>query len=305
MSRKRAFTLIELLVVVAVIGVLAAILFPVFAAAREKARQSVCVSNLRQIGQAYLMYVQDHDEQFPLMVQAPDRRFNVYWSPPNVVPWSRNDPKYQAMYETMGANVVYPYTRSYAIWACPSTVLAQQFPGDPVYQHFTPGVKPTEISYQFNGLLGSLYLSEVHHQSEVPMVWEGPENRRFLGSNINNPGVNLWIVTDVPSEESGWPFRLKDCNTGLSGTILTSWNTVTRIDIHHGGQNWVYVDGHVKWRKLGGKGKTDPWQDPFIYNEDGSIRVEWQDECGRSWLFRPDLELNGPQVPRIEESDFT
>src|SRR4030088_2532951 len=63
--RKRAFTLIELLGVIAIIAILAAILFPVFAQAREKARQTTCQSNLKQIGIAISMYVQDYDEEFP------------------------------------------------------------------------------------------------------------------------------------------------------------------------------------------------------------------------------------------------
>lgn len=59
---KRGFTLIELLVVIAIIAILAAILFPVFAKAREKARQSSCSSNLKQIGLAAMSYLQDYDE---------------------------------------------------------------------------------------------------------------------------------------------------------------------------------------------------------------------------------------------------
>src|SRR5437762_3834341 len=64
-SRKRGFTLIELLVVIAIIAILAAILFPVFAQARESARKTSCLSNVRQLGTAYQMYLQDYDELFP------------------------------------------------------------------------------------------------------------------------------------------------------------------------------------------------------------------------------------------------
>src|SRR5712675_1031082 len=66
MKRNLGFTLIELLVVIAIIAILAAILFPVFAQAREKARQTTCVSNKKQIALATLMYIQDYDETFPL-----------------------------------------------------------------------------------------------------------------------------------------------------------------------------------------------------------------------------------------------
>jgi prepilin-type N-terminal cleavage/methylation domain-containing protein len=61
---RHGFTLIELLVVIAIIAILAAILFPVFAQAREKARQTACLSNTKQIGTAFMMYVQDYDEAF-------------------------------------------------------------------------------------------------------------------------------------------------------------------------------------------------------------------------------------------------
>jgi prepilin-type N-terminal cleavage/methylation domain-containing protein len=67
---RRGFTLIELLVVVAIIAVLAAILFPVFAQARERARRTSCLSNCRQIGLAFMQYAQDNDEYFPLTTHS-------------------------------------------------------------------------------------------------------------------------------------------------------------------------------------------------------------------------------------------
>src|SRR5579859_210263 len=68
-TSRRAFTLIELLVVIAIIAILAAILFPVFAQAREQARRTACLSNTKQAGLAFMMYVQDYDETTPCLTQ--------------------------------------------------------------------------------------------------------------------------------------------------------------------------------------------------------------------------------------------
>ena len=64
-AEASGFTLIELLVVIAIIAILAAILFPVFAQAREAARKTTCLSNMKQIGPAMMMYIQDYDETYP------------------------------------------------------------------------------------------------------------------------------------------------------------------------------------------------------------------------------------------------
>ena len=77
---RRGFTLIELLVVIAIIAILAAILFPVFARAREKARCTSCLSNLKQIGLGLAMYISDYDETWPSMQVFGDS--SVYASAP-------------------------------------------------------------------------------------------------------------------------------------------------------------------------------------------------------------------------------
>src|SRR5918999_2235755 len=102
---RRGFTLIELLVVIAIIAILAAILFPVFAQAREKARETTCLSNCKQIALAFQMYAQDFDQQFTW--QGPRLGDdNADFMAPNAKP-------------TWGAGLM-PYIKSPKVYICPS-----------------------------------------------------------------------------------------------------------------------------------------------------------------------------------------
>src|SRR6187402_1482213 len=104
-TQIKGFTLIELLVVIAIIAILAAILFPVFAKVREKARQTSCLSNQKQIGLGIMQYNQDNDEDYPLLrVNDPVATYGGngfetdFW-------WSQ---------------AIYPYVKSERVYVCPS-----------------------------------------------------------------------------------------------------------------------------------------------------------------------------------------
>ncbi len=117
--RARGFTLIELLVVIAIIAILAALLFPVFARARENARKSNCQSNLKQIGTALMMYVQDYDEYTPASWLGTNDQNGTIW-PDLLVPYTKNMEMFNCPSSTIkvGKDSVGKFLRTQIPYAC-------------------------------------------------------------------------------------------------------------------------------------------------------------------------------------------
>ena len=181
---RKGFTLIELLVVIAIIAILAAILFPVFAKAREKARQTSCLSNLKQIALGTLMYAQDYDERLPHhWVDIPGDR-QLYW-------WER----------------IQPYIKNYQLYACPSK---------PLYAH-SATYGTMAISYGYNcGFLAGQSMAVIQRPSERIMYGDGwtPDGNGLdprISPTNGGGGCNGWVPSYNPdnmrhNDGANWAF---------------------------------------------------------------------------------------------------
>ncbi len=190
---KKGFTLIELLVVIAIIAILAAILFPVFAKARDKARQATCASNLKQIGLAVLMYVQDYDETFPNCAG-----WKSQFTPPDGTAsygYDAFDP----------VRLFSPYMKNTQIWKCPT----DSIPIDMSSSQPAPNkgsmfdIRGTSYDNWFwnsaaNGTryIGGLSIGSITRPSEKPMFaeWWAWYDASYLGPNYRHGLNNIMHV---------------------------------------------------------------------------------------------------------------
>jgi len=226
-SYRKGFTLIELLVVIAIIAILAAILFPVFAQAREKARQTSCLSNMKQIGTAMMMYAQDYDETYPGDDTAPvvgDGRWGTYYWMFLTIPYIKNNPV--AFSKPKGG-----------IFSCPSdTGQAQELAGDRTIRVWPQPAQSWGLERdpaRGNNLWywNSYVINElVTDTAPMMAAWEAPATSFMLleGNDSEIEGDELRELHGVPKQYGG---------PGTNGHSL--------------GLNFVYLDGHTKWSRLG------------------------------------------------------
>jgi len=213
---KRAFTLIELLVVIAIIAILAAILFPVFAQAREAARKTQCLSNVRQLGTAYMMYAQDNDETLFQSVTertAPDQT------------------QAQATLFSFQPKVA-PYVKNTGVFKCPS---APAWPA------------PTAGAW-YNSDYGNN-----HNEANLPTAQQTAwfKANPDFGFNETTPLAGIsqpanFILVGDSGRSDGTPSRGGMYPQPLAFDVTTQSRLIAR---HQGGCNIAYADGHAKWTK--------------------------------------------------------
>jgi prepilin-type N-terminal cleavage/methylation domain-containing protein/prepilin-type processing-associated H-X9-DG protein len=212
-AHQSAFTLIELLVVIAIIAILAAILFPVFAQARDKARQTNCLSNTRQMVLAMAQYTQDYDETFPRDTHDGQKTF-----------WM---------------DYLQPYVKNTAIWICPSRGSTSQHVNPERANQFTAyGInwfflgtyyKDTKIKVdgQTYTSVGICTLAQVTAPAQTIML--GESSWRYDGQ-LSSDGVICYLYP--PGIDWKWALPL--------GCLASR---------HGGGGNLAYCDGHARWSK--------------------------------------------------------
>jgi prepilin-type N-terminal cleavage/methylation domain-containing protein/prepilin-type processing-associated H-X9-DG protein len=219
---RSGFTLIELLVVIAIIAILAAILFPVFAQARDKARQATCVGNVKQIGTAMMLYVQDYDDTYPIYSTWP--REAVHWY-----------------------DMINPYVKAKdfksSIYVCPS--VARRVAGG-----------NSGAGYGVNYLHVIQYPKEFNYTGTVKL-WDqsrhtGPARMARLG----RPAETIMLAdaeTDCgPNVGTGWAavYCPMDMVAGEAWSKPFCIDTTYALPKRHaGGGVYLMADGHAKWMR--------------------------------------------------------
>lgn len=185
-SARKAFTLIELLVVIAIIAILAAILFPVFARARENARRTSCLSNIKQIGLGMMQYLQDYDETYPMSYNGLNPSGSRYWN-----------------------EILQPYIKSDQVFRCPSSDMTGVVGNYGAMREVLPLSGGAFLRLPAIQAAASVYMIfdyGNYYASPSNVTTSGPNSQYLPGMGTNGGVCNN--LTD------GGAIKYKDCQTG-------------------------------------------------------------------------------------------
>ncbi len=275
-QRKSAFTLIELLVVIAIIAILAAILFPVFAQARESARKISCVSNLKEVGLAILMYAQDYDETYPY-VGGNNNPVDPS-TPFGNQTWVYNDIVVK----------IQSYVKSFDVFFCPDRSKTVNASGDFCGPSTDPNAKP-----QFVWGYGYNWSSGYSDHPKPDSLWNKGDG--CVGPAISAPGTDLDGV--LPGNALAFVNQpaqfamLGDTGDTPRQTLHTrvydtrcnpssGWNADLPTGSRHGGSinNFCFGDGHVKGFRMN-LTLVDPYNDgvttPAVFPNRYYLSATW------------------------------